>query len=390
MRIMTCNIRNAGNGDITWVDDHLDHGVWSDGKGPSESTNVIKPGETRTFEAVSGGDIPLIGSIGTGTEGWALFRTLFTEFVGMPGTAFIKVHWNIPFFTFDWDDGAKFETTRFDPRQSIGPGQFDDRDKTPPGLQISGIIAGPGGGDHVIDGLPWVFICPPMVISGAKIGVNMTLVVNGTAAPSETKIPSFSDKKNVKPIPEPMMNTNASMWSGLWSGDSVSARISRDAGNMLSVTITENGSGGSAVTFPSQTVSISRLVSSYVDVVRGANFTELTTSGESYVTNKVKLYVQEGLGTSRPVSKLVDRRTKLYKDIVSSRPDVVANFANLQHQIGGDYLSLQPDATLEIYRMVAKGEVVDVALRYRRPASIPMIYSTAHLDEMLYFRPDLH
>jgi hypothetical protein len=387
MRIFTCRIRNAGDGDIVWVDDSLAHGEWSEGKGPSQDTNTIKPNETREFEARSGGDIPIIGSLATGTEGWALFKTRFAEFIGSPQEAFIKISWDIPFITFDSEDGARVEATRFDPRQNIGPGQFDDRNKTPPGLQLSAFFAGPDGGDHVIDGLPWVFICPPMVLSGAKLGINLSLVVDGTVAPGQTKIPSFSDKKNAKPIPEPRSNTNPSMWTGLWSGgDGVSARISLQSDNRLSVTISENGR--SPRTYENPNVSISRVVYSFAQTQFVS--ASAVARSETSLGDKIKLYVQEGIGTSRAVSKPIGRRTALYKELVTSHLDIVGSLASQQHQIGGDYLSLQEDATLEIYRMVSHGQVVDVALRYRRPSSIPSLYSVAHFDEMLYFRPDVH
>jgi hypothetical protein len=81
----------------------------------------------------------------------------------------------------------------------------------------------------------------------------------------------------------------------------------------------------------------------------------------------------------------------LFGDLVKSRPEVIASLASNTRQIGGDYLALHPDATLEIYRMVAGGEVVDVQLRYRRPATVPgLLGGRADHDEMLKFTPDIH
>jgi hypothetical protein len=379
MRIFSCTIQNKGEGDIVWVDDKLESGEWTEGHAPSQDTKTIKPNETRFFEAVSE-TVPIVGSAITGTEGWALFKTRFAEFIGMPQEAFIRFSWNLPLVFFSFDQ-PKIVATRFDPRS---PTPFDNQ--TPPLLKMSVIFAGPEGGDHLVDALPWLIV-PPLVVLGAKLGVVVTLNVDGTVPPGSTKIPSFSDKKSAAPIAEPLSNTNPSMWTGTWSSERVQARIRRNDDSTLDVTIAENG--GSPTEFTTHGVVISRVVYAFAST-EFVGSTAISSPEESGFEDQIKLYVQEGLGTARASSKPINRRTQAYKEIVSGNPAIVGSLVSRQHQIGGDFLRLDRHAMLEIHRLMEKGQVVDVALRYRRPASIPSLRSLSHFDEMLYFRPDVH
>jgi hypothetical protein len=52
---------------LTLTDSGLDHGQWTDG-GLNPPPNIA-PGATVAWQSESGGDIPVIGSVGTGTEG---------------------------------------------------------------------------------------------------------------------------------------------------------------------------------------------------------------------------------------------------------------------------------------------------------------------------------
>jgi hypothetical protein len=52
------------------MDSGLDHGVWSDGLNPPAA---VAAGATAVWQSESGGDIPIIGNVGTGTEGHVKF-----------------------------------------------------------------------------------------------------------------------------------------------------------------------------------------------------------------------------------------------------------------------------------------------------------------------------
>lgn len=69
---------------------HLCHGEWS-----TEPPQTIAPHSSAHWRSQSGGDIPLIGSIATGTEGWVRYRSTVpnSEYKG----DIVYVYWDNPF-----------------------------------------------------------------------------------------------------------------------------------------------------------------------------------------------------------------------------------------------------------------------------------------------------
>ena len=98
------------------VGDHLDHGEWTD---PWFPPDTIAAGEVRGWQSESGGDIPILGSIATGTEGWVKYRI-----EGGNGDE-IFIHWNNPFIGATTADGRVTET--FGGTQSQDFGLFATR-----------------------------------------------------------------------------------------------------------------------------------------------------------------------------------------------------------------------------------------------------------------------
>ena len=66
--------RHSQGAPIIGAADNLDHGEWADGSLPSQAAGNSAPGQSGHYQAESGGDIPILSSIMTGTEGWVIFR----------------------------------------------------------------------------------------------------------------------------------------------------------------------------------------------------------------------------------------------------------------------------------------------------------------------------
>lgn len=91
---------NMTSNTLLKINDHLDHGVFTDAFAPPPT---IRSDELAEWRAESGGDIPIIGSIGTGTEGNVDYRV-----EGRPGDV-VRFHWDNPtigntFFGFEVTD----------------------------------------------------------------------------------------------------------------------------------------------------------------------------------------------------------------------------------------------------------------------------------------------
>ena len=63
-------LQNKTSCTLALMDSGLDHGVWSDGLNPPAA---VAAGATAVWQSESGGDIPIIGNVGTGTEGHVKF-----------------------------------------------------------------------------------------------------------------------------------------------------------------------------------------------------------------------------------------------------------------------------------------------------------------------------
>jgi hypothetical protein len=95
-RLFHINLRNLGAADIDWVEDHLDHGEWADPWLPSTTAKSIKPGAVGSWESESGGDLPIIGNVFTGTEGRVVFRTRSGDDTDNH-EEWIRIHWSAPY-----------------------------------------------------------------------------------------------------------------------------------------------------------------------------------------------------------------------------------------------------------------------------------------------------
>ncbi|MEQ1407758.1 hypothetical protein ABK249_22825 [Neorhizobium sp. Rsf11] len=430
MRIITCTIKNTGNGDLSWVADHLDHGVWSDGKAPTERANVIAPGREGMFESRDGGDIPIIGSIATGTEGWVLYRTFWSEFVGSNSEVFIRISWNIPFLMFDQPtDAFDVQVSRYDPRQTMGAAEFNERDPTKPPPPKPGVfVAGPGGGDFLSDTVPWVLVPAlwPMVLTGSKLGINTTITVPYSAPPTATTIPIGTPRTGKKTL-KPMVNSTPDSWEGSWSAEGVSARIGKMAGGSLRVTVDEpmghfeyegirinrillrkmltepggtiSAAGGTrqarrreeGAGAARQRISRIAILNDRFSFRRAAEDGSLTVVSPKKMISAASRFVleaEEGVGLAEARTKPV--ATRVFDNIVSSSVESLTRLADGRHQLDGDYLSLPHDATLEIYLVRQAGQDVDVRLRYRRPGLIASAIAGGNIDKILEYHPDVH
>src|SRR5947209_3040490 len=91
-------IKNTGSGVLELVDKHLDHGDWVEHWEPWVTAATVGPGEERRFESEESHDIPVIGNVMTGNEGWVLYRTfMIPNGFGSAQEFFIKIYWNLPY-----------------------------------------------------------------------------------------------------------------------------------------------------------------------------------------------------------------------------------------------------------------------------------------------------
>ena len=92
---------------LTKLEDDLDHGEWTE---PWFPPDTIAPDQTLGWQSESGGDVPILGSIATGTEGHIKYRI-----EGGHGDVFY-LHWSAPFIGITSADGTLTET--FNGRES--------------------------------------------------------------------------------------------------------------------------------------------------------------------------------------------------------------------------------------------------------------------------------
>src|SRR5262249_39160614 len=150
-----------------------------------EAASLIKPGEERSICSAEGGDIPLIGSIMTGNEGWVLYRTYASSGFGASEVAWVRISWNLPYISLSSKGvGVWLEVFKFDPRIVIAG--FDERDKSVSQLRVRA-FAGGHSGDSIIDAWPVLF--PPFILFESNIGVNATYDFLNTSEPERTVMP---------------------------------------------------------------------------------------------------------------------------------------------------------------------------------------------------------
>jgi len=379
MRRCWVTIKNSGTGDIVFVDSHLDRGAWGDGQSPAQSANTIKPGEEKTFKSDRHGHIPIVQTW-TGNQGWALYKTFADGDFGSAQEIYLRFKWNLPYISFSAEP-PYCNGYKYDPRVQKGANEFDDRDKSPPNIHVNTNIGDFGHGDYVIDAIE----APPppfYIYGGDNVSIQATFDVLDSRAPGSTKLPPFSNGTKPKAIPEPMINTNASMWAGTWGGDKIQASIVAQPDNMLGVIMSERH-GRELQPSTTQVVGINRVLARSV-LASMVNASVLHPSTDLMPA----VVVQRDVGTAKSSVLNLERWSEDYAGVAKRHKELLSGLRYDRIQIGGDYLNLNPDAVLEMYRMVAGGEVVDIALRYRRPTTNQLLVAAASpVDEMLHYSP---
>lgn len=383
-RLFRCNIKNSGGAPIFWLSDHLDHGEWAEESLPSQTAGTINPGQTGHYQAESGGDIPLLSSLMTGTEGWVAFRT-----TNLSGTSeYFKVTHYLPY----WGPrrGAQVDAMRYDPTIVPGSAEFDTRDMTPPTISIKRQQFSPHDDLAEVQSLPWLVawsVAQIFTVPHGDFHWHLTIEVSDTAPPASTTIP-FSTTPPPDIGSREFRFSSPSMWRGVWESDDgrVIASISVQPDNLLDVSVTEKTPGGGEQTFAEANVPISR--------------TQLLDMASMFEAIPVLRDRRDLLTQLEPRMLQVERqggdRFEIHEIVTQEHPYFDVTMAEVERQFsvaeilkprvyGGDFLSLSNGAILEIHQLSAAGKVLGYELRYVRPGFVPVVVAAA-VDKRLHPR----
>ena len=398
-RYFHCEIVNRGEGPITWVDDKIESGDWVDDNVPSETAKEILPGQTGHYDAHSDGDIPLIGSIMTGTEGWALFKT--TAAGGVP--EFIKIWHELPYWAppNNWHPVGG-QVSRFDPRIQPGTFEWNARDTSDPQTRVNKTSEDVGSGNFLteIQSLPWIIVWGFASWGGinvfARFHCHIKLEVTGNVEAASTTIP-FGEPAPA-PVPQAYRFSNPNLWSGTWDGERVTVTISASPSGLLDVVVTEHHPNQPDHTYEARNLSISRTFAYGLGDIRDTVLRPLDDETRSQILTGLEqredshgllFEVQQLGGNERFVSEFISAdhpQHSIYREIGSR---FVEAGGWRPQEMGGDFLILPEDATLEIYSLVADGYTIGYSLRYRRPSPSPLLFAAGApdaIDDMLYYR----
>jgi hypothetical protein len=372
------------------MDDHLDHGEWEDP--PSSTVRTIAPGQSGEFQAESGGDIPIIGNIFTGTEGWLILSTYGSDSIGSAAQMYIRIFWNVPYWHTTPAE-ATAASTRYDPRHDPGAGEFDTRNTSPANITIHTSKNGRDDSATIQD-VPWLAVemWPGF---GGQVQWDghayLDVYVDGNVPPDEpVRIPPFSTEKAAKVTPVPLTFSTPSLWLGEWAGDDVEASIVAGRDGLFDVVVRETDPKGNVKASETDHIGITRagLFSSSTTATAG-NRAIGAVSGVQAVSG-YRLEVHSNVGTVHEVREVLSAQDKRFPLAAESASAVLAGLAATAHPISGDFLSLKNDATLEICKLISRGSIVGYALRYRRPSFIPSVMSRSTFDEILYVKTSIH
>jgi len=388
-RLFHCTVHNRGTGNIQWLEDHLDHGVWQDP--PSSTVRTILPGQSGEFQAESGGDIPIIGNIATGTEGWLILSTYGSDSIGNAAQMFIRIFWNVPYWHTTPAE-ATAAATRYDPRSDPGAGEFDTRDKRPANITISTRKNGRDDSATVQD-VPWLAVemWPGF---GGQVEWDghayLDVYVDGNVPADEpARFPPFSTEKPAKVTPVPLHFSTPSLWVGEWAGDDVEASIILTPDGLFDVVLREKDAHSRVQSSETDCVGINR--AGLFENPTGARMTSPAGRTQALAAVQAlsgyRLEVHSNVGTVHEERTVISAQDKRFP--VAAQSAVLAALSASAHPISGDYLSLKNDATLEICKLVSRGATVGYALRYRRPSFIPSLLSLSTFDEILYVKTNL-
>ena len=379
-RLFRCNIVNDGKAPILWVKDFLNAGVWGEESLPSKTAGRIEPGQTGHYQAESGGDIPIIGNVMTGTEGWVTFRTTNTA-----GAAewFIVRHW-LPYWAPK--TGAEAKAMRYDPSVEIGEGEFDDRDKTPPTIGLSSGEFSPHSGMAEFQSYPWLIVWSFAQIYKRPYGDfhwHMTVRISNTA-PSSTTIP-FPDTPIPKTESASFRASSPETWRGVWVSDdeNVTVAIIPQSDELLTVTVNERRAG---VSFEARDLPITRarpldIATLFDEVPLLRPHRQIITEAET----PVFMVEQHGGDRFTPI-EVITSESALYGETVDQVDRELAKTKLPKPEVfGGDHLRLPEDAVLEMQQVSAEGQPIGYELRYVRPGVVPVLVVSG-VDTRLHHR----
>ena len=381
-RLFRCNIKNAGGAPIVFVDSHLDHGEWAEDSDPSSSAATINPGETKHYQAESGGDIPVFGSIMTGTEGWCLFRTTNS----MGSSEWFRVNHMLPYWSPK--TGATLEAFRFDPRIVPGSAEFDTRDTRPANISVVKTSQySPHNVLAEIQSYPWLIVWSFGQIFTQPMGNfhwHLTVEVSNTALPAPTTIP-FSATPPPSFTAKPYRFSNPDLWRGVWDSENnrVSVAIAVQSNGLLRVKVTENPASGLAQDVDVGDVPISRTI--FLDIRKVCDAMLIAPPEGNAPNQKSLIAVQRLGGFKYEASDYIGLEHERHRDFDGLLDAISIADVFRPEELGGDFLALPNDATIEIYQLRSQGTVIGYSLRYRRPTFVPMIVAGG-IDEELYHR----
>lgn len=380
-RKISYTLSNKGTGDLIWVNDYLEHGEWTEGMLPSQSTGRVKPGEKKTFASESGGDIPIIGSIGTGTEGWVLFSGLISQSSEPYKPVWIKIWWDIPFIPSS-DSPAGVEVYLYNPLESVSATEFDDRDKTKPKLHYSMGISGYGQPYEFEDVFTNVFILPPILATAlaapTEVFINITFH-NLVSVGDDNSTQGFGSVQPTQLTPVPLQNSELERWNGTWKGENVSAFVSSVPSGKLSIKLSK----------PSRFTKNENVITEEAQITRGWLLLDPQTAtgisgGAS--PNNVQSPSTESPG-KYAFQKFHKHLSVKTQDQHKSPDQGRTRVERVERaEIRGDFVLLSGDQTLEIYDLLDKGKEIGTALRFRQP-SFSAAPTMDRFDEMLYLVP---
>jgi hypothetical protein len=388
-RLFHCTVHNRGTGNIHWMDDHLDHGVWEDP--PSSTVHTIAPGQSGEFQAESGGDIPIIGNIATGTEGWLILSTYGSDSIGNAAQMYIRIFWNVPYWHVTPAE-ATAAATRYDPRSSPGAGEFDTRDRRPANITIRTSKNGRDDSATIQD-VPWLAVEMWPGFGGQVVWdghAYLDVYVDGNVPPDEpVRLPPFSTEKAAKVTPVPLHFSTPSLWGGEWEGDDVEASVIPSSDGLFNVVIREKDTRGNVKVSETEHIGITRAGLFSNSTTATVESRGVQTVGGVQAVSGYRLEVHTNVGTVHEVRQVISAQDKRFSLAAESASAGLASLSATAHPISGDYLSLKNDATLEICKLVSRGATVGYGLRYHRPSFIPSVLNRSTFDEILYVKTSL-
>lgn len=383
-RLFRCNITNSGGAPIVWISDHLDHGEWADESLPTQTANTINPGQTGHYQAESGGDIPVLGSLMTGTEGWVAFRT-----TNLSGTSeYFKVTHCLPY----WGPkrGAQVEAMRYDPTIVPGTTEFDTRDTTPATISINRFMFSPHDDVAEFQSLPWLIVWSVgqiFTVPNGDFHWHLSINVSATAPAAPTTIPFPT-------TPPPAVGSlsfrfsSPQMWRGVWDSDDgrVTAVISVQENGLLNVSVAERAPGSADRIFEATDVPISR--TRQFEIARIFDQIPLLHQHAELLTGiSPRMFeVERQGGNEFETVEIISDAHELYGSTVAAFDrdhDIVSLPKPLEY--GGDFLSLPNGGVLEIKQLTAEGQILGYDLRYVRPGFVPVLV-VAGIDTVLHPR----